>query len=151
MKNINYNYTPKSMELGTQETIYKKIFNLTKEPLDLCLHKNLISQKQHKAGIIYRNLFVTIYGLPYACGYDLTRIKGRNLKEIDAAKLKEIEVQYSNITDSLIKNNYKDIISDICIFNMQPLFVNLPRAKRYLSKDFLHFKDAFNYFETLIS
>lgn len=61
---------------GTPELRLKHALGLTREPLDHCLEKRLITADQHRAGVHFRWLYTLRYGLPTVRALDLSALPG---------------------------------------------------------------------------
>ena len=113
------------------------------ESLDLCLERALINDKHYSAGVTYRILFTKIFGLPYACAYDITKVKGIDLEAIAKhLNLHKIEALYYKVDETLIKSGIKNITAGICIYGIYPNFLYLPRSQWHSSVELLAFKEG---------
>lgn len=143
-------------DAGTAELRQKRAFGITAEPLDLCLQYNLISNEQHWAGIHLRWLYTIRFGSSSVQSVNLSDTRSISTRENDLTWQENREVEYKEAIENLTKNNSKQIVMDICIFDKKPMFLkfisdfynNLSEEKvknmQHYSKDIITFKEGLN-------
>ncbi len=97
---------------------------MTIEAIDLCLEHHFISLNEHTAWLKFRWLYFMKFGFPCILSRDLTECKGRNIEKfVDPEVLKEAEQIYSEILKGLDFIKVRQLVVDICIFNIFPNFL----------------------------
>lgn len=100
----------KDKDLGTKELQQKREYNLTGEPLDILYSRELISDKQYRAGNRLRFLYSLKYGIASTPAYDHTYIAGKNIKLIDLIWLSEREMELEAAISLLKEHSSYDMI-----------------------------------------
>lgn len=131
------------IDTGTPETVMKRLLGVTSEALDLCLHHEIITEKQHWCGIHLRWLYTLRHGIPSIRANDLSYIGGPDVKneEYDdpdwrAAREKEYNLAISALTHS----GHAILLMNLCIYN------ELPKSFSFFAKN-----NEKNYSNTVIS
>ena len=113
-----------AVDLGTKELQKKRQNNYTKETLDLLSDNELITKKQHKAGIKLRWLHSIRFGIQ--------RITSQVFEDYGVEfkphhyNLKwraSRELEYETAIKQLKRINSKKLIIDICVFNYRPAYL----------------------------
>ena len=98
-----------------------KIISIS-EPLDILLHKNIINEKQHWAGMHLRWLHSIRFGIQ-----NITSLKhypfSIEIKQDNPEWREEREIEYSQAIYELKKYKLHDIISSMVIFGKIPKFL----------------------------
>ena len=81
-------------DLGTQELIKKRAYQITSEAIDLCLHKGLITTEQHWCALHLRWLYTLRYGVPSVKAIDPTHFGGKELVSDSLEWRREREREY---------------------------------------------------------
>ncbi len=112
-----------SIDTGTPETVMKRLLGVTTEALDLCLQRNIITEKQHWCGIHLRWLYTLRHGVPSVRATDLSYIGGYEQKSSEyedplwrAAREKE----YNTAVSLLNQSGYALLVINLCIYNEYP-------------------------------
>lgn len=112
------------LDFGTPELAEKRACRLTVEAIDLCLERGLISQGEHKAALKLRWLYFMKFGSPFISSRELTDCRGRSTqKGMDPEALKEAEQIYAEILKGLDFIKARQIVLDICVFDIYPAFL----------------------------
>ena len=117
---------PKSrlaIDLGTTELRQKRSLDLTTEPLDLCMKRNLITESQYKAALKFRWLFSMCYGHLKLKSYDPSAPIGRSLVEQGDQTLRYCHTTYHDVISQLQLISAEKIVSNICIHHHIPSFL----------------------------
>lgn len=116
-------------DLGTPELVYKRAFYVTKEPLDLCYEKGLISLDQHKCGIRLRWLYTIRYGVPtVASNFPQEFLRSGRTRDPEwVAHQQEI---YKFINEELYRCNALDTVMDTCVYNIFASFLLNPLLEK---------------------
>ena len=123
-KNVN-----KSIDFGTKELQWKRSNLQTMEPIDLCLHKGLISKSQHKSAIKLRWLYTLKFGAPTVSSADCSMVVGRYVsKHVNEEFLESMQKLYSDSIQLLDKYGSRRIVMNLCVFNEFPTFLDNPRS-----------------------
>jgi len=121
-------------DLGTAELQMKRIFNLTYEPLDLCMRRQIITLDQQQAAMRLRWLYTLRYGAPSISAYD-PQLRGTAImREDDPRWLEARRAEYESAICDLSRINARQIVVNICIFNQMPEFL-LPYANKINAKE----------------
>lgn len=110
-------------DLGTPELLAKRHAGLTMEPLDMCLHRGIISSDEHWAGIHLRWLYTVIFGAPTASASDPSATKGKELRSENAKWLCDREREYAGACHVLRQHKALPLVPNICIFGHFPRFL----------------------------
>jgi len=106
----------------------------TFEPLDLCFEKGIINERELKAGIKLRHLYLQRYGNPL--------IKSNFPKELNIGSTYVSEDNgsdtYKILMEKLEKNELRDILINVCVHLKKPRFLgngynNLPDLELFKS------------------
>ena len=115
------NITP-VVNKGTPELQAKRQMNLTTEPLDMCLKKNIIDIDQHRSGIKLRWFYTVIFEAP-TIQSKLVTLKIFKSKNYDEVFLQNLEKKYYEILQQLKKIYAHRIVMNICIYSEFPRFL----------------------------
>lgn len=106
----------------------KRSFN-SSDPLDYCYEKGLISYEEHKAGIEFRKLHITKFGIKtitsnfplqgYRCG-----------KTLSDSEIMYRHSKYEKICRHLRKQKLLRVMLDICVYTVTPAFISAPGTFR---------------------
>lgn len=110
-------------DYGTLELRNKRLLELTTEPLDLCLKKQLIKLEEHEAGIRLRWLYTLKFGSPDISAYSFEPAGSSCFRNDDKEWLSARHVEYENAIYAIQKANAKRIVMNICIFNQRANFL----------------------------
>ena len=114
-------------DFGTPELIQKRLMDMTIEPLDLCLRKEIVDEEQHAYGMRFRWLYTLKFGLPSAKAYDPARSHGREIdKYTDTIWLQNRQKEYSDMVSKLETIDAYKVVRDVCIYNIMPIFLIKP-------------------------
>ena len=115
---------------GTPELQFKRALGVTREPLDLCFDRKLISTDQHWCGLHLRWLYTLRYGAPvlttrYAdkdtqCRVDEDKAEWRALRE----------KEYHSAVIELQRAGHYEPIMRLCVFNETPAFLSATLRNR---------------------
>ena len=141
-----------SEDIGTPELIMKRIHNLTEEAIDLCLQRQIITEKQHWCAIHMRWLYTIRYGAPCITALDLTRENGLALYEDDDPSWAQARNdEYEEAADLLkSKRRYQPVMA-ISVYNEHPRFLNQqtlraafdrPALRERINRDIYELKDG---------
>jgi hypothetical protein len=135
-------------DLGTPELIYKRAFYATKEPLDLCFEKGLITILQHQYGTRLRWLYTIRHGAPaISSNYPQEFLNSENYRNPEW--IAKQQYAYRCIMKEVKKEGYMKIISDSCIYNIYPIFLLNPKSKM-AQREFETFKYAMASLERIL-
>ncbi len=84
--------------------------------LDELLEKDIIDQDRYDAGLKLRKMHDIIFGSAVIKAYDPSRVRGRSCRKINEEYLFNIESEYQLIIAVLVKNNFWDMVSEVCIY-----------------------------------
>lgn len=136
-------------DLGTQELVFKRGLNITKEPLDLCFEKGLITLSQHQYGIRLRWLYSLRFGaIGISSNFPKDLLSQSQSRDADWLSSKQHE--YKTITEKLKSQNVQKIISDICIHNIWPTFLTRPSSIKS-RREFENFQQAIEKMEKIFN
>ena len=110
-------------DLGTAELAMKRALNLTKEALDLCLERRIISDEQHKSAIRFRWLYTIRFGAPNISALNMDKFEQAEFREDDEEWRLKREQEYSMMIEKLRKCGALKIVMNIVIFNHLPRFL----------------------------
>ncbi len=115
---------------GTPELQFKRALGVTREPIDLCLDRQLISPDQHWCGLHLRWLYTLRYGAPilttrYA-DKDTQCLVDENNNEWRALREKEY---HSAVLELQRAGSYEPIMR-LCVFNETPAFLSVALIHR---------------------
>jgi hypothetical protein len=116
-------------DLGTKELRAKRAFDLTIEPLDLCLKQQLINQEQYQAGMRLRWLYQLHFGSPNIKAYNSDFLGGKSIRKENEEWLAERFEEYLGCLRGLIHCNAKSIVMNVCVFHQRPGFL-VPYKKK---------------------
>ena len=136
----HFNKFLSNCDIGTPELTYKRAFYATKEPLDLCFEKGLITLSQHQYGIKLRWLYTIRHGAPVISSNYPQEFFDSGIYRDPEWTAKQ-QTAYKYIIKELKKEGYMKIISDSCIYNIYPTFLLNPKSARAL-REFERFKYA---------
>lgn len=111
-------------DTGTPELVMKRLQNLTIEPIDLCLERNIITPAQHRCGIHLRWLYTIRYGVPNVRAIDPAHFGGMELKEDDPAWRAAREQEFAEAVCLLRKRKVVALVMDVCVYNDRPDFLH---------------------------
>ncbi len=106
----------------TPELLKKHRLGLTQEALDICFERSLISKNQQSCGIRLRWLYTLIYGA-VTVQSKMSNIESFCGKKHTEQWLKKRQEEYFLIARKLQADNVFSIVSDICIYNNPPSFL----------------------------
>ncbi len=137
----------RNCDLGTQELAFKRVLNITKEPLDLCFEKGLITLDQHQYGIRLRWLYSIRFGaIGISSNFPKDLLSQSQSRDADWLSFKQHE--YKAIIEKLKSQNVQRIIADICIHNIWPTFLTRPNSLKS-RKEFEDFQHAIEKLESI--
>lgn len=113
-------------DYGTAELISKRASGETKEALDLCLERGLITPFQHWCGIHLRWLYTLRYGAPGVRAVDPTHLGGMEIASEDPEWRMKRESEYHIALGALHKAGVGEIIMSICVYDERPDFLRRP-------------------------
>ncbi len=108
---------------GTKELQSKRALNITTEPLDLCLQKDLITSQQHVAGLRFRWLYTLQFGSLGVSAYSPDDLGGHSCRYNDEEWLAKRKIEYIKMIRELRYTGAKKIVMDVCIFGIHPSFL----------------------------
>ncbi len=124
-------------DLGTQELIKKRAYQVTAEAIDLCLEKGLISIEQHWCALHLRWLYTLRYGVPSVKAIDPTHFGGKTVPCDSAEWRREREKEYLDALQAIGSARRVKHILDICIFGYRPAFLQRARSDvKHLQRNF---------------
>jgi hypothetical protein len=115
------NITP-VVNKGTPELQAKRQINLTTEPLDMCLKKNIIDIDQHRSGVKLRWFYTIIFEAP-TIQSKLVTLKFFKSKNYDEVFLQNLEKKYYEILQQLKEIYAHRIVMNICVYSEFPKFL----------------------------
>lgn len=115
-------------DMGTPELCLKRALGVTQEVLDLCLERGIIDNAQHWSGIHFRWLYTLRFGVPTVRAVDPTDLGGALHKLEDPTWRAEREEEYALACTLLNKAGLREAITDICVHNYRPGFLQPPRG-----------------------
>lgn len=116
-------YKPR-MDHGTPELVAKRSAGLTREPLDLCLEKGLITPDQHWCGLHLRWLYTLRYGAPGISCRPLHLDDSRPIRTEDAQWRLAREQEYKEALALLTRDRTYESVMGLCVFHDTPSFLN---------------------------
>lgn len=141
-----------STDLGTPELILKRSCNLTAEAIDLCLQRNIIGEREHRAAMHLRWLYTLCFGAPGVTALDLSRGDGAELfAEDDPQWRASREHEYHSAVRLLQQRRYDTLLLPCIIHNEIPDFLclnqyekamNQPQKRRALQWMTTHFNEG---------
>ncbi len=118
--------TPKDQtDYGTPELRMKRAFQLTDEPLDLCLSRGIITQAQHRAGLHLRWLYTVRYGAPVVTTQYTGEYSATTPTENDQDWRAAREAEYAEATQCLQNARCYEPVMRLCVFNERPPFLKI--------------------------
>ncbi|MCH2037705.1 MAG: hypothetical protein MK137_03840 [Rickettsiales bacterium] len=112
-----------AVDYGTPELAAKRMYDCTKEPLDVLKDKGLISDKEHEAGMRFRCLHYVFFGSPTATAYHPEHHQGGRfyVQELRSQEwLNKKNVIYKRIASALREQGVFKDISDLCVYQKRP-------------------------------
>lgn len=137
-------------DLGTKELRAKRALDITIEPLELCLKREIIDEEQYQAGIRLRWLYQLNFGSPNIRAYNMEYQEGKNTREMNEDWLANRFDEYKECLKSLEKSSAKKIVMNICIFGQRQSFLmpykdeNNKVYNREISIKMIKFKEGMN-------
>ena len=144
-KQTRFSQTLKNCDLSTQELISKRRINVTKEPLDLCFEKGLITLEQHQYGIRFRWLYSLRFGA-IGTSSNFPSIFSHRSQQYDIDWLSRKQQEYRFIMDYLKTKSTQKIVHDVCIHGIWPSFLIKPFSLKG-RKDYSDFSNALDRLE----
>ncbi len=126
------NPTPAGDDRGTPELVRKRTMALTKEALDLCLERNLITQEQHWCGIHLRWLYTLRYGAPTLRAVDPLHFGGRELMQESPDWRREREREFNEAIAAMGPLAWKALA--LCVYNQRPACLSFANAALSIKK-----------------
>ncbi len=136
----------KSCELGSRDMGFKRTSPVTKEPLDLCFEKGLITLEQHQYGMRFRWLYSIRFGAIGASS-NFPCIYSYKSNNYDAAWLAKKQLEYRFVMDCLKSKSSQKIVQDVCVHNIWPIFLTKPFSLKG-RKDYSEFTNALDRLES---
>ncbi len=109
---------------GTPETQHKRALGLTREPIDLCLERGLITQSQHWCGLHLRWLYTLRYSAPVVTTRytDAAAATASEQHNPEWRSLREKE--YRAAVALLQQAQRYEPVMRLCVYNEQPAFLH---------------------------
>jgi hypothetical protein len=132
MFNLCEKFIPKAKEgvekskidLGTEELRLKRELDITTEPIDLCLKKDLIDETQYTAAVQLRWLYSLRFGCTSIRGYNPLNPKGLPIpRYMDEGWLADMNNLYDEIALFLTQKRCADIVMNTCVHGIFPSFL----------------------------
>ena len=119
-------------DCGTQELILKRALNVTKEPIDLLLEYDLISEFEHRAALHFRWLYSLRYGFQRitSASFDEGSTSLRREDENEAWR-RAREDEFCSIATRLKRAKRYTLLCDILIHHHWPLALRYEHYKRH--------------------
>lgn len=117
---------PKGTDTGTPELLRKRQLGQTTESLDLCLERQLITQRQHWCGMHLRWLFTLRHGTPGLRAYDPALASSPYSRTEDNSWRQEREQEFREALVALSQCGSIAIVVNISVYNERPAFLNPP-------------------------
>ena len=114
---------PAMPDFGTAELRLKHALGITSEPIDLCLERELINARQHRAGLHFRWLHTLRYGAPCVTSRYLDDAC-RSPVDDDPIWRSEREREYADAVSVLRAHHRHDAVIRLAIFNEMPRFLD---------------------------
>lgn len=111
-------------DYGTPELAAKRHAGLTREPLDLCLEKRLITHDQHWCGLHLRWLYTLRYGAPGISCRPMHLDESRPIRPEDAQWRQAREEEYKEAIALLTQHRTYESVMGLCVFHDTPSFLN---------------------------
>lgn len=143
----------KNRDLGTPELCLRRAFNMTKEVLDICADKGIITQEQHSAAVHFRWLYTIRFGAPNISALDINKGAGQEIIQESEVWRVMREREYSMAIEKLRAEGSLKIVMNIAVFNHSPRFltgVNCYKTSQAIqnAKDLAKFREGL---KTLVS
>jgi hypothetical protein len=117
-------------DLGTKELRRKKKFFLFESFLLFLRNSELICEEEYQLSMWFRYLYSIKFGNPNVItAYNLVKVKGVNSFAINKIKQKKMEFLYNQISKKLEKKGVKNLMMDVCIFDVKIKNFNLENFK----------------------
>jgi len=110
-------------DLGTAELQAKRAKGLTREPIDICKDKEIISPEQYSSALHFRWLYTLRFGAPGVSAINLDAYYGREIGTNDEAWQAEREKEYAMAVEKLRQAGALKIVMNITVFNHMPRFL----------------------------
>ncbi len=111
-------------DYGTPELAAKRRAGITREPLDLCLDKGLITPDQHWCGLHLRWLYTLRYGAPSISCRPLHLHDGYRVRTEDSQWRLAREEEYKQAVTLLTQHRLYEAVMGLCVFHDTPSFLN---------------------------
>lgn len=111
-------------DYGTPELLAKREAGLTREPLDVCFDKGLITKDQHWCGLHLRWLYTLRYGAPGISCRPLHLDESHALRGEDDQWRLAREAEYKEAITYLNKHRAYEPVMGVCVFHDAPDFLN---------------------------
>ena len=124
---------------ATKELLTKHNLGQTLCPIDICLRKGIITAKQHKAAQIFQHIYWMIHGgslrLRSAYRMMLYKVDMLPAANMNSDNLQErYEKTYREIADLLDKIEAYELMCDICVHELHPLFLRIVQKDLSLNR-----------------
>lgn len=115
-------------DMGTPELQIKRNLGITRESLDECLDRNIVSKDQHWAGLHLRWLYTIRYGAPSITSHFWREDGQRKQRFCDGIEDESVwrserETEYSEARHLLLKEKYYNPVMQIAVYNETPLYL----------------------------
>lgn len=123
-----------AIDRGTPELIQKRQMGLTTEVLDICLERNYINEKQHRAALHLRWLHTLRHGNPSLSSSSGFYLQDTQIRHDDPAWRDAREEDYRIAIGQLGINGCLSVAMNCCIYNETPVFLNHRLSEASLSR-----------------
>lgn len=130
-----------AVDRGTPELQRKHAAGATRDPLDICLERGLISADQHWCGVHLCWLHCLRFGVPQVQAMDFTEPRGRSLRAENPRWQKAREDEYRAVMQLLEQSEARQAVLDLCIYRLRPAFLDI-QAGRPTAQRLANYADA---------
>lgn len=121
-------------DYGTPELRSKRMLGITVEPIDLCLERGIISERQHWCGLHLRWLYTLRYGAPsLTASYLRERMPRATQSECEQWRASR-EREYLDATQMLHAHKLSQQVIRVAIHNELPCFLS-PALRQHAWND----------------
>lgn len=118
-----------AIDRGTPELQRKHACGETRDPLDVCLERGLISEGQHWSGVHLSWLYCLRFGVPQPQAVDVTELRGRSLQREDTPWRAAREKEYRRAMEVLAQSSARQAVKDLCVHRIRPRFLDINRQR----------------------
>lgn len=117
---------------GTQELILKRALSVTKEPIDLLLEYQFISESEHRAALHFRWLYSLRYGIQRITSSTFDdQPNTPRLEAEDSDWRNDREAEFALAATRLKRAKRYDLLCDVLVHNHWPLALRKEHLRRH--------------------